>query len=66
MNMSYYIDPWLYNCSDNPADSPEQQMEQQTIVKAVNRALDYAHKHGVTLIAAVGQRAHEPRQRDRR
>jgi len=54
INMSYYIDPWLYNCSDNPADSPEQQLEQRTIVKAVNRALDYAHDHGVTLIAASG------------
>ena len=58
--MSYYIDPWLYNCSANPADSPTQQMEQRTIVAATNRALDYAYKHGVTLIAAVGQRAHGP------
>ena len=56
--MSYYIDPWLYNCSANPADSPTQQMEQRTIVEATNRALDYAHKHGVTLIALRGQRAH--------
>jgi subtilisin family serine protease len=54
VNMSYYIDPWLYNCKDNPADSAEQQLEQQTIIKATNRALDYAHKHGVTLIAAEG------------
>ena len=30
VNMSYYIDPWLYNCADNPADSPEEQLEQQT------------------------------------
>jgi subtilisin family serine protease len=52
--MSYYIDPWLYNCADNPADTPEQQQEQRTIVKATNRALDYADKHGVTLIAAEG------------
>ena len=22
VNMSYYIDPWLYNCAANPADSP--------------------------------------------
>ncbi len=54
VNMSYYIDPWLYNCADNPADTPEQQQEQRTIVKATNRALDYADKHGVTLIAAEG------------
>ena len=25
VNMSYYIDPWLYNCADNPADSPAEQ-----------------------------------------
>ncbi len=22
VNMSYYVDPWLFNCVDNPADSP--------------------------------------------
>jgi len=54
VNMSYFIDPWLYNCAANPADSAEQQMEQQTIIKATNRALDYAWKHGVTLISAEG------------
>jgi subtilisin family serine protease len=54
VNMSYYIDPWLYNCANNPADSAEQQQEQRTVVLAANRALDYAHKHGVTLIAAEG------------
>ena len=41
--MSYFIDPWLYNCADNPADSPEQQLEQRTIIAATQRALDYAH-----------------------
>jgi subtilisin family serine protease len=54
VNMSYYIDPWLYNCAANPADSPTAQMEQQTIVAATNRALDYAYGHGVTLIGALG------------
>ena len=33
VNMSYYIDPWLYNCADNPADSPEEQLEQQTVIR---------------------------------
>ena len=23
VNMSYYVDPWLFNCADNPADSPD-------------------------------------------
>lgn len=54
VNMSYYIDPWLYNCAANPADSAELQMEQRTIIAATNRALDYANRHGVTLIAAEG------------
>jgi lantibiotic leader peptide-processing serine protease len=54
VNMSYYIDPWLYNCADNPADSPEEQAEQQMIVEATERALAYAKAHGVTLVSAEG------------
>jgi lantibiotic leader peptide-processing serine protease len=54
VNMSYYIDPWLYNCADNPADTPEQQQEQRTIVAATQRALDYARHRGVTLVSALG------------
>lgn len=57
VNMSYYIDPWLFNCTNNPADSPADQAEQQTIIKATNRALDFAHRHGVTLVAAAGNEA---------
>ena len=54
VNMSYFIDPWLYNCAANQADSPAAQLEQRTIVAATNRALDYAWKRGVTLIGAEG------------
>jgi hypothetical protein len=54
VNMSYFIDPWLFNCRGNPADSPAEQLEQRTIIEATQRALDYAHLHGVTLIAAAG------------
>ena len=54
VNMSYYIDPWLYNCADNPADSPEQQLEQRTVIAATERALGYARRHGVTLVSAEG------------
>ncbi|MGH3240443.1 MAG: S8 family peptidase [Spirillospora sp.] len=54
VNMSYYVDPWLWNCGNNPADSPQDQMEQRTIITAVQRALDFAHKRDVTLIAAAG------------
>ncbi len=54
VNMSFYIDPWLYNCSNNPADSPEAQMEQRAIIAATQRAVDYARKHRVTLVVAEG------------
>ena len=54
VNMSFYIDPWLYNCTNNPADSPEAQEQQRTIIEATQRALDYAHDRGVTLVAALG------------
>jgi subtilisin family serine protease len=54
VNMSYYIDPWLYNCASSPADSPEEQQEQRTIIAATERALDYARSRGVTLVSAEG------------
>ena len=54
VNMSFYIDPWRYNCANNPADSPSEQLEQRTIIAATNRALTYAHKRGVTLIGSMG------------
>ncbi len=57
VNMSYYVDPWLFNCADNPADSPVDQAEQRTIVTAMQRALDFAYRHGVTLVSAAGNGA---------
>ncbi|WP_198169731.1 S8 family peptidase [Agromyces laixinhei] len=57
VNMSYYVDPWLFNCVDHPADSPEDQAEQQTVIAAMQRALDYARGHNVTLVAAAGNGA---------
>ena len=54
VNMSFFTDPWLYNCRANPADSAAEQQEQATIIDATQRALDYARSHGVTLIAALG------------
>jgi subtilisin family serine protease len=64
VNMSFYTDPWLYNCGpDHPAtdpvtgapvDSPDQQMEQQTIIDLTQRAVDYARARGVTFIGAAG------------
>src|SRR3954470_23471260 len=52
--MSYYIDPWLFNSSTTPADTPAQQAEQRTIIAATERALSYARRHGVTLVSAEG------------
>jgi subtilisin family serine protease len=54
VNMSYYVDPWLFNCADHPADTPAERTEQRAIVTAMQRALDYAHARGVTLVAAAG------------
>ncbi len=54
VNMSFYVDPWLYNCQANPADTPEQQAQQRTVVKAMSRALNYAHRKGVTKVVSLG------------
>jgi subtilisin family serine protease len=54
INMSFYVDPWLYNCLNNPADSAAAQLEQRTIIEAMNRALDYAHGKHVTLVGSLG------------
>jgi subtilisin family serine protease len=54
VNMSFYIDPWLYNCPNNPADSPAAQEQQQVIIAATQAAVDYALEHGVTLIGSLG------------
>jgi subtilisin family serine protease len=54
VNMSFFIDPWLFNCAHNPSDSPEEQAQQQAIIVATQRAVDFAHERGVTLISAAG------------
>ncbi|WP_405878883.1 S8 family serine peptidase [Streptomyces sp. NBC_01136] len=45
-NNSYYVDPWLYNCLDDP--------DQKAIVDAVDRAQLYAQKKGTLNVAAAG------------
>ncbi|MFG3440358.1 S8 family serine peptidase [Nonomuraea sp. NPDC047897] len=57
VNMSYYVDPWLFNCADNPADSKKQRLEQRAVITGMQRALDYARKKGVTLVSALGNGA---------
>ena len=54
VNMSFYVDPWLYNCTANPADSPQAQAEQRTTIEAMRRALTFAHRKGVTLVGSLG------------
>jgi lantibiotic leader peptide-processing serine protease len=54
VNMSFFIDPWLFNCADNPGDSPQEQAQQRAIIEATQRAVNFAHDHGVTMIAAEG------------
>ena len=54
VNMSFFVDPWLYNCQNNPADSPEQQAQQRLIIVAMTRAMNYAHSRGVTQVVSLG------------
>ncbi|GHH62123.1 serine protease [Streptosporangium violaceochromogenes] len=54
VNMSYYIDPWLFNCKANPRDSKAERLEQRGVITGMQRALDYARKRGVTLVGALG------------
>lgn len=55
VNMSFYVDPWLYNCAGGaPEDSPEEAAQQDIIIAAMNRALNYAHARDVTLVGALG------------
>ncbi|GAA3468200.1 S8 family peptidase [Nonomuraea roseola] len=54
VNMSFYIDPWAFNCTSNTADSKREQLEQRGVITGMQRALDYARSKGVTLISALG------------
>jgi subtilisin family serine protease len=54
VNMSFFVDPWLYNCTANPADSPAERAEQQTIIRGMTRAMNYANRHNVTMVVALG------------
>jgi subtilisin family serine protease len=55
--MSFYTDPWLYNCLNNPADNPAEQAEQRVIRQATQRALNYALYRDVLPVAALGNEA---------
>ncbi|MDQ2755795.1 MAG: S8 family serine peptidase, partial [Actinomycetota bacterium] len=57
VNMSFYVDPWLFNCTNNPADSPAERSEQRVVRTATQRAVSYAVRHGVLPVAAEGNEA---------
>ncbi|ALG09777.1 hypothetical protein AOZ06_25320 [Kibdelosporangium phytohabitans] len=45
-NHSYYVDPWTFNYPNNP--------DQDVVIEAVRRAVDYAHGKGTLTVAAAG------------
>ncbi|MFF0451050.1 S8 family serine peptidase [Streptomyces sp. NPDC004609] len=45
-NNSYYVDPWLFNCTNDP--------DQAALVEAVTRATRYAERKGAVNVAAAG------------
>jgi subtilisin family serine protease len=45
-NNSYFADPWLFNCKNDP--------EQRAIWKAETRAIKFAQQNGVVVVAASG------------
>ena len=45
-NNSYFMDPWLFNCRNDP--------DQRLLWKAAKRAIDFATKQGVTHVASLG------------
>ncbi len=59
VNMSFYTDPWLYNCESRDdyvsGDVTDEQLDEQAFIRTtVSAATQYAHDHGVTLVAAAG------------
>jgi lantibiotic leader peptide-processing serine protease len=54
VTMSFSIDPWLWNCVNNAADTPAERSEQRATIAAVLRAVLFARSRGVTMVAAAG------------
>jgi hypothetical protein len=52
--MSFGLDPWLFACPNNAADTPDQRAEQKAVILAMQRAVDYAYGRGVMPIASEG------------
>jgi subtilisin family serine protease len=58
-NMALVLDPWLFHCAANPADSPQAQAEQRAIMTAMARAVDFARDRGVLPVASLGDQAYD-------
>jgi subtilisin family serine protease len=56
-NMAFVLDPWLFACPSNRADSPAQQAEQRAITTVLSRAVEYARIRGVLPVATIGSSA---------
>ncbi len=59
VNMSFYTDPWLYNCASRDdyvsGDVTDEEIAQQALIRElILNAVTYAYDRGVTLVAAAG------------
>ena len=59
VNMSFYTDPWLYNCDSADdyieGEVTEEQLAEQAMIRGgIIEAVAYARTNGVTLVAAAG------------
>jgi subtilisin family serine protease len=59
VNMSFYTDPWLYNCTSRDeylegTVTDEELTEQRLVRELLFAATGYAHDRGVTLVSAAG------------
>jgi subtilisin family serine protease len=62
VNMSFYTDPWLYNCSSRDeyleGDVTDEELAQQQLTRElILDAVEYAHDRGVTLVGSAGNSA---------
>ncbi|WP_448624665.1 S8 family peptidase [Geodermatophilus sp. URMC 64] len=59
VNMSFYTDPWLFNCGSRDeyveGDVTDEELAQQQLTRRlILAATAYAHRRGVTMVAAAG------------
>jgi lantibiotic leader peptide-processing serine protease len=59
VNMSFYTDPWLYNCDSRDdivaGDVSDEELAEQAMIRAgIINAVNFARGNGVTLVAAAG------------